>query len=115
VAHWDNSKNNLLNPAPEKAIRFGLQSWEEMMVGFVAYVWQRPETAAELAKSPPKQSDLLLDKMDLDGDNVISGSEIPERFRAMAPIAGVSIPERMTREGFEKLFNSLRKRFQKKQ
>ena len=82
VAHWDNSKNNPLNPAPEKTVRFGLQSWEEMMVGFASYVWERPETAAELAKNPPKQSDLFFDRMDANGDDVITGSEIPDRFRS---------------------------------
>jgi thiol-disulfide isomerase/thioredoxin len=114
VAHWDNSKNNPLNPAPEKTVRFGLQSWEEMMVGFVSYVWERPETAAELAKNPLKQSDLFFDKMDLNGDDVISGNEIPDRFRAMAPLAGVTLPERMTRGEFEKLFEELRKRIPQK-
>jgi hypothetical protein len=114
VAHWDNSKHNPLNPAPEKSVRFGLQSWEEMMVGFVSYVWERPETAAELAKNPPKQSDVFFEKMDLNGDDVISGKEIPERFRTLAPLAGVTLPERMTREQFERLFDDLRKKFPQK-
>ena len=60
VAHWDNSTNNPLNPAPDKTVHFGLQSWEEMMVGWVSYVWERPETAAELAKNPPRPSDLFV-------------------------------------------------------
>ncbi len=34
VAHFDNSKNNPANPDPSKAIRFGEQSWDEMMIGF---------------------------------------------------------------------------------
>src|SRR5262249_50558320 len=42
IAHWDNSRNNLLNPDPSKEVRFGLQTWDEMMVGWVAYVWERP-------------------------------------------------------------------------
>ncbi|MCI0683002.1 MAG: redoxin family protein [Gemmataceae bacterium] len=113
VAHWDNSSNNLLNPAPEKSVRFGLQSWEEMMVGFVSYVWERPETAAELAKNPPKQSDLFFDRLDLNGDDVISGDEIPARFRAVAPLAGITLPERMTRAEFERLFGEMMKRVPK--
>ncbi len=63
VAHWDNSTNNPLNPDPTKPVRFGLQTWEEMMVGFVAYVWERPETAAELAKNPPKPADQFFDRL----------------------------------------------------
>ena len=32
--HFDNSPNNRMNPDPTKAVRWGDQSWEEMMVGF---------------------------------------------------------------------------------
>jgi hypothetical protein len=55
VAHWDNSRNNPYNPAPEKAVRFGLQTWDEMMVGWVAYVWERPEEAQPPAATPPEK------------------------------------------------------------
>jgi hypothetical protein len=34
VAHFDNSRRNANNPDPEDSVRFGPQSWEEMMVGF---------------------------------------------------------------------------------
>ncbi|MBZ5593197.1 MAG: thiol-disulfide isomerase [Acidobacteriia bacterium] len=34
VAYFDNSRNNPANPDPEDAVRFGPQSWEEMMIGF---------------------------------------------------------------------------------
>jgi len=34
VAHFDNSANNKSNPDPTKPVRFGEQSWEEMMIGF---------------------------------------------------------------------------------
>jgi hypothetical protein len=34
VAHYDNSPNNPNNPDPTKEVRYGDQSWEEMMFGF---------------------------------------------------------------------------------
>jgi hypothetical protein len=34
VAHFDNSPNNPINPDPAKEVRYGDQSWEEMMFGF---------------------------------------------------------------------------------
>jgi hypothetical protein len=34
TAHYDNSANNKYNPDPTKNIRFGEQSWDEMMFGF---------------------------------------------------------------------------------
>ncbi len=33
-AVFDNSEDNLNNPDPTKAVRFGDQTWEEMMIGF---------------------------------------------------------------------------------
>jgi hypothetical protein len=34
TAHFDNSPNNPRNPDPEKTVRFGAQSWDEMMIGY---------------------------------------------------------------------------------
>lgn len=37
VAHFDNSPNNKFNPDPTKEVRWGDQTWEEMMIGFLLY------------------------------------------------------------------------------
>ena len=34
IAHYDNSKNNFANPDPQKPVRWGDQTWEEMMIGY---------------------------------------------------------------------------------
>ncbi len=34
TAHYDNSVNNAFNPDPSKAVRWGDQTWDEMMVGW---------------------------------------------------------------------------------
>ena len=34
IAHFDNSTKNLYNPDPTKTVRWGDQTWEEMMIGF---------------------------------------------------------------------------------
>jgi hypothetical protein len=34
VAYFDNSANNPKNPDPTAEVRYGEQSWEEMMIGF---------------------------------------------------------------------------------
>ncbi len=39
TAHFDNSKDNPNNPNPKEAVRWGEQTWEEMMIGFVDYVY----------------------------------------------------------------------------
>ena len=37
IGHYDNSARNLKNPDPSKAVRFGEQTWDEMMNGFFDY------------------------------------------------------------------------------
>jgi hypothetical protein len=41
TAHWDNSANNPLNPDPTATIRWGDQSWDEMLVPFVGVLVDR--------------------------------------------------------------------------
>jgi hypothetical protein len=45
VAHYDNSTNNKYNPDPTKAVRWGDQTWEEMMIGWMSFVYDNPPTA----------------------------------------------------------------------
>ena len=37
VAHFDNSPNNKYNPDPTKEVKWGDQTWEEMMIGWFSY------------------------------------------------------------------------------
>jgi hypothetical protein len=112
VAHWDNSKNNPYNPDPSKEVRFGLQTWEEMMVGWVAYVWERPETAAELEKNPPTPVEQMFDRMDRNGDGLVTADEIPDQLKNLLKLQGVPTPQKMNFGEFEKYYSELRKRLQ---
>lgn len=38
IAHYDNSTKNPVNPNPSQLVRFGEQTWEEMMNGFFDFV-----------------------------------------------------------------------------
>jgi hypothetical protein len=42
IAHFDNSPNNKFNPDPKAEVRWGDQSWEEMMIGFGTFVTEAP-------------------------------------------------------------------------
>jgi peroxiredoxin len=114
VAHWDNSRNNPLNPDPDKAVPWGPQTWDEMMVGWVAYVWERPGTAEELVKNPPSEADQMFDRLDRNGDDVVTPDEIPERLRPLLAAAGTKLPEKMTRDEFTKLYEEMRQRLPRK-
>jgi hypothetical protein len=50
VAHYDNSVNNRYNPDPTKEVKWGDQTWEEMMIGWFTYVVPAPEGAQGSAK-----------------------------------------------------------------
>lgn len=43
VAHYDNSLNNKFNPDPTKEVRWGSQTWEEMMIGYVDYTLDKQD------------------------------------------------------------------------
>jgi hypothetical protein len=48
TAHYDNSSANPANPDPNKEVTWGDQTWEEMMIGWVDFVWEQPEKEAIL-------------------------------------------------------------------
>ena len=52
TAHYDNSPSNPANPDPTKAVRFGLQTYEEMMVGYYTTVPVADEVAANPEQTP---------------------------------------------------------------
>jgi hypothetical protein len=43
VAHYDNSINNKFNPDPAATVRWGDQTWEEMMIGYVDYTLDKQD------------------------------------------------------------------------
>jgi hypothetical protein len=50
VAHYDNSLNNKFNPDPTKEVRWGAQTWEEMMIGYIDYTLDKQD----LRKAQPQ-------------------------------------------------------------
>src|SRR5262245_21933516 len=52
VAHFDNSTGNKYNPDPSKEVRWGDQTWEEMMIGWFSYTRDAEQRDSAVAKSP---------------------------------------------------------------
>jgi hypothetical protein len=46
IAHYDNSANNKFNPDPTQTVRWGDQTWEEMMIGFFGTVRELPASTS---------------------------------------------------------------------
>jgi peroxiredoxin len=42
LAHYDNSADNPANPDPKRAVTWGDQTWEEMMIGYIVYADDEP-------------------------------------------------------------------------
>lgn len=52
IAHFDNSAKNLNNPDPKKWVQWGLQTWDEMMTGWIDYYFDDEHPA----KQPPAKA-----------------------------------------------------------
>ncbi|MCI0489741.1 MAG: DUF3471 domain-containing protein [Blastocatellia bacterium] len=57
TAHFDNSAKNKYNPDPAKTVRFGEPTYDEMLVGFVDYIRDRPKERAVAKINPEIYSD----------------------------------------------------------
>ena len=51
-AAFDNSANNPWNPNPKAEVKWGDQSWEEMMIGFVEIAFDAKKSPADILASP---------------------------------------------------------------
>lgn len=114
IAHWDNSCNNPYNPDPSKEVRFGLQTWDEMMVGWCVYTWEHPGTAKKLTREKVHPAEKLFDRLDRNADNVITPDEVPRELKLFLKLRGIKVPKRIPRDKFLPLYEELRKRFQKR-
>ena len=52
MAHFDNSANNPANPDPTKEVRWGDQSWEEMMIGWFGVAIDAKADPMRLFRAP---------------------------------------------------------------
>jgi mono/diheme cytochrome c family protein len=69
TGYFDNSAKNKLNPDPTKAVRHGEPTYDEMMMGFVEYVAERPK---QLARIDPHVFDTYAGKYDLGNNRLYS-------------------------------------------
>ena len=53
VAHFDNSSRNAANPDPKAEVRWGDQTWEEMMIGFYTFTRDAEEVATSGVREEP--------------------------------------------------------------
>ena len=85
VAHFDNSKHNLNNPDPNIVVRWGDQTWEEMMIGYFDILV--PIDAFNIARkalgkkqTPKQKAAAFLKLLDANGDGKLARKEVPPRL-----------------------------------
>jgi hypothetical protein len=76
-AVFDNSEGNLANPDPTAAVRWGEQSWEEMMLGFFDVMLPRSDEREAATKPVTTGLDVvgLFDTADADENGGLAESE----------------------------------------
>jgi hypothetical protein len=93
IAHFDNSDGNLVNPDPSAAVRWGDQTWNEMMIAFFEVSvprgsWKMPRRPPPPALTDAQRDDArryareFLERFDKDGDGRIRRKEGPRTFAA---------------------------------
>ena len=95
TALFDNSEKNLVNPDPSITVRWGDQTWEEMMIAFLEVSIpvdhdkhsgrDKPQrlTAAQ-RKHAQRTAAQLIERFDRDGDGFVRRKETPKAFAAFA-------------------------------
>lgn len=102
IAGYDNSPNNPSNPDPTKTVRWGDQTWQEMMIGYFDIAIAKDQVAKEASevKVPPggvaipKEFQALLKQYDKNADGRLDAKEIEAmppflRERVMEYIRGL--------------------------
>src|SRR5262249_47572067 len=90
VAHFNNSKSNYSNPDPNQTVRWGDQTWEEMMIGYLDIT----PVGQDLQKNPPAPRTFRLPEIDPEL-RALAGKALssPEAFEAFAAALKKAYPQ----------------------
>jgi peroxiredoxin/Ca2+-binding EF-hand superfamily protein len=89
IAHYDNSSKNPANPDPNRTVRWGQQTTDEMMIGYIEYHMDdgslsradqvRDQLRERLESAGDSQA--VFKRLDRNGNGQLESSEIPEGIR----------------------------------
>lgn len=81
VAHYDNSSANLNNPDPQATVRWGDQTWEEMMLGYFDIAV--PRGAADDSAGLAARVEQTIQRLDADGNGRLDRKEVPAELHRL--------------------------------
>lgn len=123
VAHYDNSVNNLNNPNPNATVRWGEQTWDEMLIGYFDIAVPRDVFEASRkssAESKPKATGSILpplvlkqvveqlQQLDVNKDGVLTTSEVPAKLMPIFKRLDIDGDEKLTVEEVRKAIEKKR-------
>jgi mono/diheme cytochrome c family protein len=82
TAYFDNSAKNKLNPDPTKPVRHGEPTYDEMMMGFMEYVAEKPKQPARI---DPQVFDTYAGKYDVGNNRAIVVIREGNRYFSQTP------------------------------
>ncbi|MDG2032075.1 MAG: hypothetical protein P8J45_13840 [Phycisphaerales bacterium] len=88
MGRFDNSADNPANPDPEQVVRFGKQTDDEMLIGYMEYWIPREDASPDALRDESddailkRQARRLIARWDKNGDEILTRDELPESRRA---------------------------------
>lgn len=106
TAIWDNSKNNPKNPDPTREVKWGLQTSEEMMLGWLTYVLDEPAPEQLPPAKPSPLVALMFNSMDKNKDGLVELSEVPPKLLSDLQAQGIEVPRGVSMVGLEAIMTT---------
>jgi hypothetical protein len=101
TAIWDNSENNPQNPDPTREVKYGLQTSEEMMLGWLTYVLDEPVRPQLPPAKPSPLVVFMFNSMDKNKDGLADPSEISPKMLDELRAQGIEVPKGLSLVGLE--------------
>lgn len=103
VAYYDNSQDNLNNPDPSDTVRWGDQTWEEMMIGYFDVAFPRINSDESSPDGAMLQALVVMKQFDRNSDGKIQRNEVAKKLLSIFELLDVDNDDEVTLTELRKL------------